>query len=416
MHPHDGELVERARELDRADPLADAVHAFHRPADRRGRPVVYLDGNSLGPQPRSVAPLVARELRRWRDDLVDGWNARWWDLARELADTLAPVLGARPGQVMVGDSTTVDLHKLVGAVLDGSPGGDVVTHEGQFPTDRYVLDQWASRTGRRLRVVPVDELVGAVDDGTALVAVGHVDFRTGELVELADVGAAARAHGARLLADCSHSGGVLPLDLAGGPVDLAVGCTYKHLCGGPGAPAWYWADETLAAGLDTPLRGWFGHDDPFALDPRWRPATGLGGFAVGTPPVLSLTAALAGARLVAAAGIGAIRAKSLTLTALTVDLAEAWLVPLGFEIATPTDPDRRGAQVALRHPAAWPIVQMAQDHQAVVGDFRAPDLVRLGLSPLPLRHGDVVEAVRRLRDGVAAGVHHRYPTERSGVT
>lgn len=411
----------RARRLDRVDELAHLVDAFHAVSEGPSYRTIYLAGHSLGLQPRTAERLVSRELRRWREDGVVGWPQRWLDLSRHAASRLEAILGAASGSIRVGDSTTVMVHQAAGAALAARPDRpDIVSSEGEFPTDLYALDQRARAAGGRLRLLPAapeaDRLARELDDQVGLVALGHVDFRSGRLLDLDDLTETAHRAGSWMLWDCSHSAGAVPLTLHASGAEFAVGCTYKHLCGGPGAPAWLMARPDLVDQLDPTLRGWFGHSSPFDLDPHWDPAPGTERFAIGTPPVLSLAAALAGLDLVAAVDPVALATKTTSLTQLAIDVAREVLSPLGFDVLTPRSPQRRAATVALRHDEAWPITQLATQRLGIVCDFREPDVIRLGLSPLPLRHVDVVAAVTRLRDAVSTNAHDGFPTERGRIT
>ncbi len=411
----------RARRLDRTDPLAHLVDAFHPLSDGHSYRTIYLAGHSLGPQPRTAARLVERELRRWRDDGVAGWSQRWLDLSTQAAATLEAILEVSPRSVHIGDSTTVLIHQAAGAALAVRPDRPhIVASAADFPTDLYALEQRARTAGGRLRLVddPVDpdRVAHLLDDRVGLVALGHVDFRTGRLLDLPGITEVAHRNGAWTLWDCSHSAGIVPLGLGEAGVDLAVGCTYKHLCGGPGAPAWLMARPDLVERLDPPLRGWFGHRAPFELQPTWDEAPGVERCAIGTPPVLSLVTATAGIDLIASVDASVLQAKVASLTQLAMDQAIEWLGPLGVEVLTPRAPERRGAIVALRHDLAWQIAQLANQRLDIVCDFREPDVIRLGLSPLPLRHVDVVAALTRLRDAISTDGHLAYPSERTRIT
>lgn len=410
----------RARRLDRVDELGHLVDAFHPVADGPGYRTIYLAGHALGLQPRTVTRLLDRELRRWRDDGVTGWPQRWLDLTRHAATRLEAVLGAAPGSVHVGDSATVQLHQAVGAALAARPDRpDVLTSEGEFPTDLYALEQRARAAGGKLRLVPAapeaDRIARELDDRVGVVALGHLDVRTGRLLDLADITETAHRAGSWVLWECSHSAGAVPLALHAAGVELAVGGTDKHLCGGPGSPGWIMARPDLVDRLEPTLRGWLGHEEPAALSPTWTPAGGAERFAIDAPPVLSLTAAVAGLDLVAAVDPLALRTKTVALTQLAVDLGREWLAPLGVDVLTPRQPERRGATVALRHDEAPQIAQLANQRLGVVCDLREPDVVRLGLSPLPLRHVDVVAALGRLRDALSTGAHHAFAAEHRGT-
>ena len=400
--------------LDARDPLAPFVDRFHRPA---GEPsLVYLDGNSLGPQPSAAAGAVQAEVERWRDRLIRGWNEHWLGLCDTAAAHVAGLVGADPADVGIGDTTTVGLHLLASAALAASPGRpDVVTDPANFPTDLYVLDAVARAAGGRLRPLdgpPTPEAVAAALDGrVGLVALSHVDYRTGHLHDLAAVTDLTRRGGAWSLWDLSHSAGVLPVDLAADGVDMAVGCTYKYLHGGPGAPSWRYVRGDVADRLASPIPGWFGHAEPFAMEPTYRPASGVARFSTGTPPVLSTAAMVPGLAVVVEAGIAAVRAKSVALTSLAIDLADAWLAPQGVTVATPRDPAHRGGHIALRCADARRVSAMLIERHDVIGDARGADILRLGLSPLALRFADVHDGMRRSADAIAAGDVDRHTTD-----
>jgi kynureninase len=403
-----------AARLDAQDPLAAFVDRFHRsPGDP---PLVYFDGNSLGPQPRAVAGAVQAEVDRWRDRLIQGWNEHWLGLGDAAAAHIATLVGADPGDVGVGDATTVSLHVLASAALAAAPARpDVITDRANFPTDLYVLDAVARAAGGALRLLdgpPTAEgVAAALDPRVGLVALSHVDFRTGLLHDLPAISAVVRRGGAWSLWDLSHSAGVVPVDLAGAGVDLAMGCTYKYLNGGPGAPSWRYVRGDVADRLRSPIQGWFGHADPFAMEPTYRPAAGVGRFSTGTPPVLSTAAMLPGLEVVTEAGVPAIRAKSVALTSLAIDLADAWLVPLGVTLESPRDPARRGGHIALRCHDARRVSAMLVERHRVIGDARGTDILRLGMSPLGLRFVEVHDGMRRIADAIARGDVDRHTTD-----
>ena len=394
-----------AEALDRDDPLARFRDEFVFEADGP----IYVDGNSLGRLPKRTRERLALLVDEWATALVRGWH-EWIDLPAEVGDVLAKsVLGARPGEVVVTDSVTVNLYKLARASLEARPGrGAVVTDARNFPTDRYVLEG----LGCELRLVATDPVEGpsaaAVADAcapgdVALVALSHVDYRSGALAELPAVTEAAHAAGALVLWDLSHSAGAVPVGLDEHGVDLAVGCTYKYLNAGPGAPAFLYVRSALQEELRTPIQGWFGQRDQFAMDRPYEPAEGVTRFLAGTPSVAGLVAVRAGAELAGEAGIDAIAAKGRALTAYAVELHDALLAPLGAELGTPRDPARRGAHVAFRHPEAWRICRALIERAAVLPDFRGPDTVRFGFPPLYTRFAEVREAVERLRRVIERG-------------
>ncbi|WP_336028759.1 kynureninase [Geodermatophilus sp. FMUSA9-8] len=411
-----------AQALDDADPLAGFRARFTGAGDDGLR---YLDGNSLGRMPRETPAALARVAEQeWGRGLVGSW-ASWIDVGTRVGDLIGTgVLGARPGEVLLADSTSVDLYKLLVAAADARPGRDVlVCCADDFPTDRYVVAGVAAARGMTVREVPadVDEgldpavLAGALDGRVAVVVLSAVAYRSGALVDLAAVTAAAREAGALVVWDLSHAAGAVELDLAAAGADLAVGCTYKYLNGGPGAPAFLYVRRELQEELRQPIWGWFGQRDQFAMGPAYDPVPGIGRFAVGTPPVLAAAAVEVGVRLVAEAGIGRLAAKRRALTGLLVDLADAWLAPHGVALASPRDPARRGAHVTLAHPHAWQLTQALVD-RGVVPDFRTPDRVRLGPAPLYTRFVDVWDALDVFRGVLEDRSWEGYPEERSRVT
>jgi kynureninase len=414
---------------DRADAQArDAADPLRRFRERfvvADEDLVYLDGNSLGRLPVATRRRLRRVVEReWGGDLIRGWDT-WIGLAREAGDVLATgVLEAEPGEVVVSDSTSVNLYKLAAAALDARPGRTViVTDDDNFPTDRYVLAGLAAARGLELRVVEsdldagvsADAVEAALGPDTALVSLSHVAYRSGAIADMHRITRAAHDAGALALWDLSHSAGSVPVPLRSAGVDLAVGCTYKHLNAGPGAPAFLYVRADLQAELRQPIWGWFGQRDQFSMAGEYDPVDGIERFLVGTPGVLGLVAVVEGARITARAGIDAIAAKARSLTGYAVELVDAWLAPLGFALASPRDPMRRGAHIAVHHPRAWQVCQALKD-AGVIPDFRTPDRLRLGFAPLYTRHVDVYDGLARLRDIVDGGHHLGYPETRTRVT
>ena len=390
-----------AVELDASDPLREFRQRFVIDAD-----VVYLDGNSLGCLPRATVARVEHLVAQWGQRGVRGWEEGWLELPVTVGDRLgSALLGAAPGQVAVGDSTTVCFYKLLCAALDARPGRrQVVTDLDNFPTDRYVLEGVARARALELvwlRGDPAggpepEEVASLVGRETALVTFSHVSYRSAHIADMAAVNAAVGDAGALMLWDLSHSAGSVPLSLDADGADLAVGCTYKYLNGGPGAPAYMYVRRELQAQLRQPIWGWLGRRDPFEMAPGYAAAEGMTGFLSGTPPILALAAVDEGVRMVAEAGIEAIRAKGVALTESAIALADTRLAPLGVSVASPRDPARRGAHVALAHPDAR---ELSADLMAngVIVDFRRPDVIRFGLSPLSTRFVDVWDGVDALR-------------------
>jgi kynureninase len=407
-----------AEDQDAADPLAGFRDRFviADPA------LIYLDGNSLGRLPKATrGRLRAAVDDEWGTELIRGWD-HWIDLARQTGDVLAGVLGAAPGEVVLSDSTSVNLYKLAAAALDARPGRRVVvTDDDNFPTDRYVLEGLAAARGLELRVVRTDVDAGvdpaavaeALDDNVALVCLSHVAYRSGAIANLPAITAAAHRAGALTLWDLCHSAGAVPVRLGAAGADLAVGCTYKYLNAGPGAPAFLFVRADLQDRLRQPIWGWFGQRDQFAMGTGYDPVDTIDRFLVGTPPVLGVYAVLEGARITAEAGVEALAAKGAALTQYTINLAESWLG--GVTLATPRDPARRGSHVTLRHPRAWQLCQ-AWKAAGVIPDFRAPERLRIGLAPLYTRFVDVHDAMARLREIVDSRSYETFPAEPARVT
>ncbi|MBL1082665.1 aminotransferase class V-fold PLP-dependent enzyme [Streptomyces actinomycinicus] len=392
-----------AEELDAADALAGFRERFVVDDPE----LIYLDGNSLGRLP-AATPDRLREVIEdgWGAGLVRSWQG-WIDWGARLGDRLAAhVLGARPGEVVLSDSTSVNLYKLAGAALDAAPGrGTVLIDAEDFPTNRYVLQGLAGQRGLRLRRLAsdpdggldLDLLRSALDGDVALVVLSLVSYRSGALLDMAEVNELARAAGARVLWDLSHAAGAVPVDLTATGAELAVGCTYKYLNGGPGSPAFLYVRRELQAGLRQPVWGWFGQREQFRMGPDYDPVPGIERFLVSTPPLLSLAAVDPALTLVEEAGVARIRAKGLQLGRLADELADAWLRPLGFRRASPREPQRRGCHVSMYHPDAWRICQTLAADAKVVCDYRVPDRLRIGPSPLYTRFTEVWDALDRIR-------------------
>jgi kynureninase len=359
--------------------------------------LVYLDGNSLGALPAGVAERVADVVRReWGQGLIRSWNdAHWMELSRRVAARIAPLIGVRGEDVHLGDSTSVSLFKTTVAAARLRPDRRVLVVEpSTFPTDGYVTAGVAELMGLELRWCDPADPLAAVDDDVALLSLTHVDFRTGAMFDLAEITAGAQARGALVQWDLCHSTGAVPVDLTGVGADLAVGCTYKYLNGGPGSPAFLWVAPEHQAAARQPITGWMGHATPFAMARDYEAVEGIGSFASGTPPVLALSALEAALEAFDGVSLPELRARSLALTDLFITLVDERL-PGVFEIATPREHDQRGSQVSLRHPAAYGVVQalIARD---VIGDFRDPDIARFGFAPLYNTLDDVRTAVERL--------------------
>jgi kynureninase len=388
-------------QLDRDDPLAPFRGRFALPPG-----IVYLDGNSLGPLPRAtpgrIAEVVARE---WGEGLIKSWNdAGWIDLAARVADKIARLIGASPGSVAVADSTSVNLFKLLSAALALRPGRRaIVSERDNFPTDLYVAQGLAAFLDgeHRVQLVEPGAAIDAASDDTAVVMLSHVNYRTGAMHDMAAVTRAAQERGAFVLWDLAHSAGAVPVDLEATDADFAVGCGYKFLNGGPGAPAFLYVAPRLHAGLRLPITGWLGHAAPFAFEAEYRPAPGSAQAVVGTPPILSLAALEVGVGLALEASLSDVRAKSLRQVALLAALIEQ-AAPGAFRRVTPENPARHGSQLCLSHPDAYAIMQTVID-RGVIGDFRAPDILRFGITPLTLSYAELWDAAAAFGAVMAEG-------------
>jgi kynureninase len=391
----------QAAELDRRDDLAGLRARFVLPDG-----LLYLDGNSLGALPVGVAERVAHVVEHeWGRRLIRSWNeAEWFTAHRRVAAALAPLLGAGADEVAVADSTSVNLFKLLVAAVRLRPGRPVlVVERGAFPTDVYLARSVAELTGGELRLIDSPaELPAALDERVAVVGLSEVDFRTGARWDAAATTAAIHAVGALALWDLSHSTGALDVDLTGWDADLAVGCGYKYLNGGPGAPAYCFVAARHADAVLTPLPGWHGHAEPFAMSPDYVPAPGVGRLAAGTPPVLSLLALEQALEVLAGVPRAALEAKAHRLTSLFVELVDAHCPELA--VVSPREPAARGSQVSLRHELAYPLIRALAQRQ-VIGDFRTPDIARFGFPPAYTRFVDVWDAVRLIRATLDADEH-----------
>jgi kynureninase len=386
-------------DLDRLDPLAVLRDLF-----KLEEGLVYLDGNSLGAMPR-VTPRRVAELveREWGRGLIRSWtDAGWLEAPGRLGDKVARLIGAAPGEVTIADSTTVNLHKLIGAGLDLRPDRHVVlTETGNFPSDIYAAGGVAAhRTGTELRMVDRGDLLAALKKDVAVLLLTHVDFLSGYIHDAAALTEAAHASGVLTLWDLSHSAGAVPVDLGAWGADLATGCTYKYLCGGPGSPAYVFVAARLQEEARSPLRGWFGHAEPFGFSPDYEPAPGVRRFLVGTPPMLALAGLECALDLWLEVDLGEARRKSTALTSIFIELVQA-RCPRAV-VLSPLDSQSRGSQVSLRHAGAEGAIE-AMAKRGVVGDFRPPDVMRFGFAALYTRYADVWDAVDVLVDVIGTG-------------
>ncbi len=373
-------ILQTAARLDADDPLAPWRDQFHIVDPE----LAYLDGNSLGMPPKRTLERVEAVMREdWATDLIASWD-HWIDLPQRVGATLAPLIGARPGEVAVHDSTTINLYQLIRAALRLRPDRTVIAIDaGDFPTDRYVVGSIAEADGLTVRY-GFDDL-----DGVAVIVRSMIDYRSAEVVDLASETARAHDAGAVVVWDLSHAAGLHPVGLRDAGAQLAVGCTYKFLNGGPGAPAFTYVAEELIEQIDEPFHGWFAQQDQFEMGPQFSPRADIGRLLAGTPGILGLVAAQAGIDITAEAGIRAIRTKSTALGRFALQCCDE----LGLTSATPRDDERRGGHVCVNHPDAKQITRTLALEHRVLADFREPDVIRLGLSPLTTRYRDVARAV-----------------------
>lgn len=380
-----------ARALDAADPLRGFRDRFALPDD-----VIYLDGNSLGPLPHATPSQIDRLThRQWGDRLIRSWNEGWIDAPQRIGDKIAGLIGAAPGEVIVCDSTSTNLFKLIVAALQRDPHRKTIVSEaGNFPTDLHMAQGAVGCiSGATLKSVPREQLAGSLDGHTALLLLTHVHYKSADRFDMADWTRRAHAAGALVLWDLSHSTGAVPIDLNAAGADLAVGCGYKYLNGGPGAPAFLFVAERWQDQLANPLSGWMGHAAPFAFTDDYAPATGIRRWLTGTPAMLSMTALESGIDVMLDADMAAIFAKSAALFDAFAAIGDT----LGLECVSPRDPAVRGSHISFRHADAYAICQ-ALIARGVIGDFRDPDIIRFGLTPLYLRFDDVWRAGEILRE------------------
>ncbi len=392
---------DRANELDAADPLAPFLERFVPPPAG----LIYFDGNSLGQLPHATREALHRAIdTEWAQRLIRSWTEGWMELPFSTGDLLGThLLGAAPGQTVLADSTTVNFYKLASAALQARPGRTrILTDHANFPTDRYIVESLAFSHQKQIDWLTTDPAGGPepdavaplISEDTALVTFSHVAYRSAHIADMRRITELAHAAGALVLWDLSHSAGSLPVTLDENDVDLAVGCTYKYLNGGPGAPAFLYVNERLQEEIAQPIWGWIGRHDPFAMAPGYVAGEGISQMLSGTPQVLGLTAAREGISLSADATIAAIRAKSIHLTEYAIEVADSLLAPLGVGLGSPRDPSLRGGHISLTHPDARGLSQKLIE-AGVIPDFREPDVIRIGLSPLTTRFADVHEGLTR---------------------
>jgi kynureninase len=416
---------ERAQELDSQDSLAAYRDQFviADPA------LIYLDGNSLGRLPKGVMDRVQQAVEiEWGERLIRGWNEGWWELSTRIGESMSPLLGADSDEILVSDQTSLNLFKLASAALGMQAGRTrVITDRLNFPSDLYILQGLIRLLGDRHTIVQVasvendiapdlKSLEQALDAQTALLTLSHVTFKSGYLYDMQAITELAHRHGALVAWDLSHSAGSVPIELDRCNVDFAVGCTYKYLNGGPGAPAFLYVNRALHESALSPIWGWWGERQPFAFENDYQPGPGARRFLTGTAPILSLCALQAGLAPILAAGIRNLREKSTALTDLAVKLVDARLQTLGFTLGSPRDPARRGSHISIRHPEGYRISRALIEEMNVVPDYREPDNIRIGFAPLYTSFLDVWEGVDRIRRVITEDRFSKYPRQKLTVT
>ncbi len=396
-------------ELDAADPLASQRDAFYSP--EAGQLISYLDGNSLGrPLKATAANLASFVHDAWGSRLIRGWDEQWMDEPIVVGDRIGQVaLGAAAGQVTVGDSTSVMLYKLIRAAMDAQPGRDeIIIDRDNFPTDRFIIEGIAKERGASIKWIAANpasgvraaDLDGLLGERTAVVVLSHVAYRSGFLADAEAITSVVHKAGALMLWDICHSVGCVPLELDAWGVDLAVGCTYKYLNGGPGSPAFAYINASHQDRLQQPIWGWMGAENPFAMTDSYRPAQGVRRFITGTPPILAMQPLKDMVELIASVGLDAIREKSIKLTEYAITLSEELLEPLGVQMVSPRDPAERGSHITVEHPLFADVTARLWE-MGVIPDFRPPHGLRIGLSPLSTSYAEVEMGVAAIREALS---------------
>jgi kynureninase len=416
---------EFAAQLDQQDSLASYREQFV----VNDPNLIYMDGNSLGRLPKLVIKRMQKAVEEeWGADLIRGWNKGWWESPARIGDKIASLLGAAKGQIVVGDQTSVNLFKLATAALTLQPKKKrIITDTFNFPSDLYILQGIAKLLGNQheiTRIGAVDNditpdlaaLESAINEDTALVTLSHVTFKSGYLYDMAHITELVHRKGALILWDLSHSAGAVPVELDKVDADLAIGCTYKYLNGGPGAPAFIYVNKRLQNDVTSPIWGWWGQKDPFAFELDYQPAPGIQRFLIGTAPMLSTLAMEEALTPLLEAGMEALRAKSILMTDYGSYLMDQWLVPLGFSLGSPRDSAKRGSHISIRHEEGYRINRAMIEEMKVIPDFRAPDNIRLGFAPLYISFTDIWEGFDRIRRLVEKRHYEKYPKQRLIVT
>lgn len=416
---------EFAAQLDQQDPLASYREQFV----ANDPDMIYLDGNSLGRLPTSVIERMEKAVEEeWGTDLIRGWNKGWWDSPSRIGNKIASLLGAAEGQVVVGDQTSINLFKLATAALTAQPRKKrIITDTFNFPSDLYVLQGIDHLLGGHHEIIRIGAsdnditpdlaaLEAALSEDTALVTLSHVTFKSGYLYDMAYITELAHRKGALVLWDLSHSAGAVPIELDTCDVDFAIGCTYKYLNGGPGAPAFLYVNKKIQNDVTSPIWGWWGQKDPFEFNLNYQPAPGVQRFLAGTAPMLSTIAMEEALSPLLEAGMQALRTKSILMTDYAAYLTDHVIAPLGFSLGSPRDATRRGSHISIRHAEGYRINRAMIEEMNVIPDFRAPDNIRLGFAPLYVSFTDIWEGVDRIRRVVEEKRYENYPEQKLTVT
>lgn len=386
------EATRKAEELDVRDPLAHTRRHFDIPEG-----ILYFDGNSLGPLTFAAREVLHRTIEfEWRERLIRSWNEDWLAMPARVGEKIAPLIGAAPHTVISADNTSINLSKALHAAVALRPGRtDIVIDVNNFPTDIYIAQSVASQHGLTLKAVPADEIIATISSSTAVVTATHVDYRTAQILDAESITGAAHKNGALMVWDLAHTAGAVPIDLTALDADFAVGCGYKYLNGGPGAPAFIYAAPRLLEEAGQPLQGWWGHAEPFEFEVDYRPAPGVSRFLTGTANVLSMKALDASLEIFSEITIAQVREKSMALTSFFIDLFDEHLASRGFTLASPRAPESRGSHVALGFAGGKDLVE-SMATQGIIADFRPPDLMRFGFAPLYNSFSDVARLVEHL--------------------
>ena len=414
-----------AKQLDRQDPLASYREQFV----VNDPDLIYLDGNSLGMMPR-VAQERSRQVvdEQWGTDLIRGWNKGWWDAPYRIGDKIGQLIGVAPGQTIVADTVSVNLFKLATAALTLQPDKTrIITDTFNFPSDLYILQGIKQILGDRREIIFIGAtdnditpdlaaLESAIDENTALVTLSHVVFKSGYMYDMQHITELAHDKGALVLWDLSHSVGSVPVELDACNADLAIGCTYKYLNGGPGAPGFLYVNKNIQERLSSPIWGWWGQKNPFDFDLEYTPAPGVQRFLVGTQSMISMLTMEAALDPILQAGMDALRAKSILMTDYACFLSDELLAPLGFSLGSPRETLRRGSHISIRHEQGYRINRALIEEMNVIPDFRAPDNIRLGFAPLYISFTDIWEGFDRIRKVVEEKLYEKYPKQKLTVT